>query len=770
MEEPKPPDNRNINTGRGNYNERIGGDYVQGNAFKSIINIIIGRSDTTKLSESRNCDRQILLNRVSTEVESRINSSLHNRVYILLDTEQNPYNIQSPWEMEVKVNSQPKITLNNTQIIQIFDQLDIAGRLLILGQPGAGKTTMILKLAEELVKRAYSDSLYPVPVLFSLPTWRNNNQTIKDWLVDQLKEKYGVRKDIAKQWINNSEILPILDGLDELAAERQELCVQKINDFLHPGNWTNPLVICSRTEEYQRYQTLLQLNNSVELCPFTQEQVYQYLQKTGNSQLWDSISNDSDLNQLARTPLLLNIIVLCAQEISIEIWQQFKSSEERLSYLFDAYISRMLKRPYKDKQPKKESTRRWLGWLAHQLIEENTTEFLIEKMQPYWLKNKDQKLIYNLIVGVVMGGLTCGLFFGLIKGLINELIFGVIVGVIYGMIAGLAYGLIKHKFETVKIPKPSLKKSPNVLSLGLISSLFFGLIGVICVLIGWQSGYQISEMISELFFWLITPIVILIYPLIFFGLILIFLGLIFALFSKQMKRLNFEQMKMPNSQPIKELNSTGTKDEIKTVERLKFSWKKIRYIPVYLLIPNLIATLIGGLISWMILGQFYISISSLIYPLIFTLISGLIYGVSGIEIENKTFPNQGIKQSVINAIILFLVTCPFATTLFFIILPILQKNNLIIQRTVNFNGHLISSLTFGLLVGIFIGFVRSGTPAIKHLVLRIVLWANGYIPWNYANFLNYCTNRLFLQRVGGGYRFIHKLLQDHFAQLEFKRN
>ncbi|MHC5931946.1 hypothetical protein [Nostoc sp.] len=28
----------------------------------------------------------------------------------------------------------------------------------------------------------------------------------------------------------------------------------------------------------------------------------------------------------------------------------------------------------------------------------------------------------------------------------------------------------------------------------------------------------------------------------------------------------------------------------------------------------------------------------------------------------------------------------------------------------------------------------------------------------------------FLQRVGGRYRFIHKLLQDHFAQMEFKRN
>ncbi|MHC5674647.1 hypothetical protein [Nostoc sp.] len=48
---------------------------------------------------------------------------------------------------------------------------------------------------------------------------------------------------------------------------------------------------------------------------------------------------------------------------------------------------------------------------------------------------------------------------------------------------------------------------------------------------------------------------------------------------------------------------------------------------------------------------------------------------------------------------------------------------------------------------------------------------NGHTsPGTGARFLNYCTDRLFLQRVGGRYRFIHKLLQDHFAQMEFKRN
>lgn len=38
----------------------------------------------------------------------------------------------------------------------------------------------------------------------------------------------------------------------------------------------------------------------------------------------------------------------------------------------------------------------------------------------------------------------------------------------------------------------------------------------------------------------------------------------------------------------------------------------------------------------------------------------------------------------------------------------------------------------------------------KHLSLRMILTFHvGCIPWNYARFLNHCTERLLLQRVGG---------------------
>ncbi|MDR9893797.1 hypothetical protein G7B40_004310 [Aetokthonos hydrillicola Thurmond2011] len=74
----------------------------------------------------------------------------------------------------------------------------------------------------------------------------------------------------------------------------------------------------------------------------------------------------------------------------------------------------------------------------------------------------------------------------------------------------------------------------------------------------------------------------------------------------------------------------------------------------------------------------------------------------------------------------------------------------------------------GLIIGIISFLLGGGDACIKHFILRLILYFNGYIPWNYARFLNYCTERLLVQRIGGRYRFIHKMLQDHFAQMDFE--
>ncbi|WP_242047313.1 hypothetical protein [Trichormus variabilis] len=148
----------------------------------------------------------------------------------------------------------------------------------------------------------------------------------------------------------------------------------------------------------------------------------------------------------------------------------------------------------------------------------------------------------------------------------------------------------------------------------------------------------------------------------------------------------------------------------------------------------------------------------------------------------KVTPNQGISNSVINAGVTGIIhglSLSFFLGLMSGLIGWLSLLSLKIsfpQEAVSaeawfsttLNITLFASIT-GLVFGLVSGLI-SGRVCIEHFTLRLILYCNGYIPWNYARFLDYCTERMLLQRVGGRYRFIHKLLQDHFAQMEFRQD
>ncbi len=713
----REPERREIQTGGGRYIENLG-TYFE----KLFINI---RGDKEQVPPKRDKTQQTLLDWVEHEVKSRLHSSLHNRVYILLNKEEDLSQVNPPWAIDVKVGTKPSERFSsNTKITDIYDREEINGRLLILGAPGSGKTTTLLQLAQVLINRAQDDINQPIPVLLNLSSWKEDKKSIKDWIIDDLKQKYGVRKDIGKKWLEEAVIIPLLDGLDEVASARQELCAERINQFLKPGIWSSSLVVCSRTEEFQRLGKSLELNGAIILQPLTEEQIRDYFYRTGEEALWKSIKNDANLMELAQTPLFVNIMVLSYEEISFSEWESLESKEKRLTHLLDAYIKRMLGRPYQKKTPKPKdvSTQHWLGWLAVQLIQTNQTEFLIENLQPYWLINKREKLIYGLMVGLMVG-----LIHDLMEGLMEGLIFGSIGQQIVGQIGwlsvglkmmevltwGLIGGLIGRKIETLESSSLWVK-----IKIGLIYGLMGGLIlSLIYGLNAELMGRQLFELMD-------LPIEEYIYGLIgavsgglIYGLIV---GLIFAL----------------------------TINKIKTVESLSFSLKKSKKG----LILGLIYGWMGGLIFGLIFGLIVGLMEGLSEArLILGLIVGLIVGLSGPEIELKSTPNQGIKETGKNAIKLIVFPLIFWLVIFLFKPNFWGIDSLIFLILITY------ILTIAILVSIY--------SLIQHFSLRIVLWKNGYAPWNYARFLEYATDRLFLQRVGGGYRFIHRLLQGYFAQM-----
>jgi hypothetical protein len=72
----------------------------------------------------------------------------------------------------------------------------------------------------------------------------------------------------------------------------------------------------------------------------------------------------------------------------------------------------------------------------------------------------------------------------------------------------------------------------------------------------------------------------------------------------------------------------------------------------------------------------------------------------------------------------------------------------------------LAALAAGLYAGLWYG----GADVIYHWVLRLILSAKRLLPLRLSRFLDYAADELgFLQKVGGGYMFIHRYLLEHFA-------
>ena len=74
----------------------------------------------------------------------------------------------------------------------------------------------------------------------------------------------------------------------------------------------------------------------------------------------------------------------------------------------------------------------------------------------------------------------------------------------------------------------------------------------------------------------------------------------------------------------------------------------------------------------------------------------------------------------------------------------------------------LSSVLSGVLI---FGLISGGLFSLGHFVLRLVLWISRSAPLNYVRFLDYAAERLFLNKVGGGYVFVHRALMEYFASV-----
>jgi NACHT domain len=320
--------------------------------YSIIVGVLIGFEVRDQLQARRQDDRRALDHRNRQDMLAKVRAiwitgtlqrSLVHEILIDLGLEERAAAVLRPLDLLVQRPDHADRRLPpGTRMVEMFDELDRA--LLILGVPGVGKTTRLLELARDLLDRAAQDPTHRIPVVFKLSSWAIQRRPLTAWLVEELHERYGISRAIGQAWVEADAILPLLDGLDEVEPKYRTACVEAINTF-RKDHGLVPLVVCSRTADYDALGMPLRLQGALVVQPLTYAQVDAYLTQVGTplAAVRQAVQDDPMLWELLDTPLMLAVVTAaCAGEGGATLQMQGTLAERR-QHLFTTYVDRMFR-------------------------------------------------------------------------------------------------------------------------------------------------------------------------------------------------------------------------------------------------------------------------------------------------------------------------------------------------------------------------------------------------------------------------------------------
>jgi len=149
--------------------------------FVSDTPISIPTSEKAKSAREKR-HRQAMLKLVNdTWIKGVLEQSLHGAALIALGLKERKDAVESPLGIVLQTPDQPDCLLPpGTKIVDVFDQK--GHPLLILGEPGSGKTTMLLELARDTIARAEKDPNEPIQSCSTFPHGQiPNNPSPTGW-------------------------------------------------------------------------------------------------------------------------------------------------------------------------------------------------------------------------------------------------------------------------------------------------------------------------------------------------------------------------------------------------------------------------------------------------------------------------------------------------------------------------------------------------------------------------------------------------------------
>jgi len=220
-------------------------------------------------------------------------------------------------------------------------------RVLLLGEPGAGKTTTILTFAREKAIERLSNPHAHLPIFAPIATWRRG-EAIPDWIA----RVTGLAASHVRQQIITGRSLLLLDGLDELPAYTVDQPVdqsgsnnQRVEFMKELAELKRTLmVVTCRSEDYDEIIETsgkrLNLEGAVLLKALIDEQIQEYL-CPDHLTLWDALNDDAMLLDMARIPLILSLLMVAYRKAGDRARElrDFRTSPSDLrDKIFEKYV------------------------------------------------------------------------------------------------------------------------------------------------------------------------------------------------------------------------------------------------------------------------------------------------------------------------------------------------------------------------------------------------------------------------------------------------
>ncbi|GBO55300.1 hypothetical protein APA_3350 [Pseudanabaena sp. lw0831] len=185
-------------------------------------------------------------------------------------------------------------------------------KLMILGKPGAGKTTFLKFLAMSCINgKAFADL---VPIFVTLKDFadRDNRPSLLHFSMGEFCQWDVEIEPILK----SGKALVLLDGLDEVRAEYDDRVLREIREFTERYNQSQILVTCRIAAK----QYIFEQFTEVEVADFNEQQIATFTKNWFRKKdikaedFLAELEKNNRVQELATSPLLLTLLCLAFEE------------------------------------------------------------------------------------------------------------------------------------------------------------------------------------------------------------------------------------------------------------------------------------------------------------------------------------------------------------------------------------------------------------------------------------------------------------------------